>query len=128
MAESEASNGAVEPARFSIEAADRLPAAFIAQLCADRPDLEAKPGAVRAWLRSKLPKMRESGYRNLRRVTASFWSRATRAELVLAVEREQLVCARQQARASPRPAKFDVPGLPAEMFAVATIGGNRDQN
>lgn len=104
-------------ARFSAEAVAALPDPWCQQLVADRPDLEASVADFRAWLRSRLPAMRERGYRSLRRTAASWWTRAARLEVVAAIERELLVSARAEARASPpRPAAPMATGLPLSIF------------
>ena len=104
-------------ARFTAEAVAALPEPWCQQLVADRPDLEASVAGFRAWLRSRLPAMRERGYRSLRRTAANWWTRAAREEVVAAIERDLLVSARVQARASPpRPAAPIATGLPLGIF------------
>jgi len=102
------------PDAFDREQIAGLPESFLLELAADRLDLAATAGAVRCWLHSAAPKMRNSGKHSLRLTARKWWTRVTREELREAIDRETLVAAKAQVAVSAAAQARDPPPWPPE--------------
>lgn len=119
--------------QFTRDAVRALPEEFFANLAEDRPDLDLTPGQVRVWLLWTVALMRahKNHYTDLRRTATSWWARAHRRDVRLALQREELT----QAKAIQREAHKQQGGIadlpawepPADFFTTATLGSNETE-